>query len=75
MTYAQVTENRRRGAACRSEASALGGFPDLKQLARHRGHGETALREGFPPQATVNPKGEIRVSESFCVSPTLIESV
>jgi hypothetical protein len=31
----------------RREASALGGFPDLKQLARH---------------------GEIRVSESYCVS-------
>ncbi|MEH2339041.1 hypothetical protein [Nostoc sp.] len=33
----------RRAAACRKlpprrrEASALGGFPDLKQLARHRG--------------------------------------
>ncbi|MBW4685868.1 MAG: SDR family NAD(P)-dependent oxidoreductase [Komarekiella atlantica HA4396-MV6] len=42
------------GKSNHREASALGGFPDLKQLARH---GE---------------QGEIRVSESFCVSPKYV---
>ncbi|MBH8563645.1 hypothetical protein I8748_15850 [Nostoc sp. CENA67] len=35
-TYAQVMERKSN----RTEASALGGFPDLKQLARRREHRE-----------------------------------
>ncbi|WP_409879063.1 hypothetical protein [Dendronalium sp. ChiSLP03b] len=31
------------GKSNHREASALGGFPDLKQLARRRGHGEIGV--------------------------------
>jgi len=36
-------------------------------LAREFVYGESALREGFPPQATVNPKGESAESKNFDV--------
>ncbi|MBW4614547.1 MAG: GAF domain-containing protein [Desmonostoc vinosum HA7617-LM4] len=43
---------------------------DEEEDTETRGRGETALQEGFPPQATANPKGDTETSSlSLCASP------
>ncbi|WP_026736294.1 hypothetical protein [Fischerella sp. PCC 9605] len=45
------------------------GCPPNAATLRLREQGETALREGFPPQATANPKGGVVVQPRILVEP------
>ncbi|MBW4683575.1 MAG: magnesium chelatase subunit H [Komarekiella atlantica HA4396-MV6] len=77
--YLQVLENR----LFSSGLHTLGEAPNEEDMAAYleayfgdepQRHGETALREGFPPQATANPKGVYREEEEREITGLLMQT-
>ncbi|WP_193196111.1 magnesium chelatase subunit H [Nostoc sp. MG11] len=77
--YLQVLENR----LFSSGLHTLGEAPNEEDMTSYleayfgdepQRHGETALREGFPPQATANPKGEHGEEEERQITDLLMQT-